>query len=208
MSDKGPKILCAEEMNVSEAKWITLKKLNWMDAEGKKRVWECAERRTRKGSGIDAVSIFALLRSKKNAFPLSTVIIEQYRPPIDKFIIELPAGLIDENETAEQAALRELEEETGYKGDQVTLSSPVIVADPGMTNANMKLCVVSVDVEDDTVPEPKLDPGEFIVKRVVELSKLMDELDEYDKKGFVVDARLYHFASGLVMAQKIKDGLL
>ena len=73
--------------------------------------------------------------------------------------------------------MRELEEETGYKGDHVTLSSPVIVADPGMTNANMKLCVVSVDVEDDTVPEPKLDPGEFIVKRVVELSKLMDELD-------------------------------
>ncbi|KAL1745432.1 NUDIX hydrolase domain-like protein [Schizophyllum fasciatum] len=218
MSDKGPKILSAKEMDVSEAKWITLKKLNWADADGKERVWECAERRTRKGSGIDgmsalssrtiAVAIFALLRSKKNTFPLSTVIIEQYRPPIDKYIIELPAGLIDENETAEQAALRELEEETGYKGDHVTLSSPVIVADPGMTNANMKLCVVSVEVEDDTVPEPKLDPGEFIVKRVVELSKLMDELHEYDKQGFVVDARLYHFASGLVMAQRIKDGLL
>lgn len=34
-----------------------------------------------------AVAIFAILRSKTNAFPLSTVIIEQYRPPIDKIII-------------------------------------------------------------------------------------------------------------------------
>lgn len=34
-----------------------------------------------------AVAIFAILRSKTNSFPLSTVIIEQYRPPIDKFIV-------------------------------------------------------------------------------------------------------------------------
>jgi len=33
------------------------------------------------------VAVFAVLRSKSNAFPVSTVIIEQYRPPIDKFIV-------------------------------------------------------------------------------------------------------------------------
>ena len=40
-------------------------------------------------------------------------------------------GLIDEGETAEKAAIRELEEETGFKADGVLESSPVIVADPG-----------------------------------------------------------------------------
>jgi len=40
-------------------------------------------------------------------------------------------GLIDEGETAEQAAIRELEEETGYKSNAVLQVSPVIVSDPG-----------------------------------------------------------------------------
>lgn len=46
--------------------------------------------------------------------------------------IELPAGLIDNGETAEQAAIRELEEETGFKADGVVQSSPIIVSDPGV----------------------------------------------------------------------------
>lgn len=50
---------------------------------------------------------------------------KQYRPPIDKVTIEVPAGLVDEGETAEQAAVRELKEETGYVG-KVTESTPVM----------------------------------------------------------------------------------
>jgi 8-oxo-dGTP pyrophosphatase MutT (NUDIX family) len=38
---------------------------------------------------------------------------------------------VDGGETAEQAAIRELEEETGYKADGVLQSSPLIVSDPG-----------------------------------------------------------------------------
>lgn len=34
-----------------------------------------------------AVAVLAILRSKTNAFPVSTVIIEQYRPPVGKFVI-------------------------------------------------------------------------------------------------------------------------
>lgn len=45
--------------------------------------------------------------------------------------LELPAGLIDEGETPEQAAIRELEEETGFKAAKVLESSPLQVCDPG-----------------------------------------------------------------------------
>ena len=46
-------------------------------------------------------------------------------------VVERTLGLIDESETAEQAAIRELEEETGYKAQKIIESSPVVVADPG-----------------------------------------------------------------------------
>lgn len=50
---------------------------------------------------------------------------KQFRPPINKVVIEVPAGLVDEGETAEQSAVRELREETGYVGT-VEETSPVM----------------------------------------------------------------------------------
>jgi ADP-ribose pyrophosphatase len=41
---------------------------------------------------------------------------KQFRPPIGKIVIEIPAGLIDEGETPEECAVRELQEETGFIG--------------------------------------------------------------------------------------------
>ncbi|KAI0040890.1 hypothetical protein FA95DRAFT_807499 [Auriscalpium vulgare] len=206
MSQK-PQILSSDDLDTKDAKWVSLKKIHWQDHEGKKRVWEAAQRRTRGSSGIDAVAILALIRSKTNAFPVSTVIIEQYRPPIAKFIIELPAGLIDEGETPEQAAIRELEEETGYVSDTVVESTALLATDPGMTTANMKLVALSVSLADGMeTPEQKLDAGESIVKRVVALKDLYKELKDYEKKDFVVDARLAHFAAGLEMAERLKNG--
>ncbi|KAF9070334.1 NUDIX hydrolase domain-like protein [Rhodocollybia butyracea] len=198
-----PKIVSIQDLPTHEAKWITLKKITYTDAEGKERLWEVAQRKTRKSSGIDAVAILAILKSKTNDFPPSIVVVEQYRPPIDKYIVELPAGLIDEGETPEQAAIRELEEETGYKADSVVESSPVLVADPGMTNANMKLVVLNVTLADKLeTPDQKLDAGEFIVRRVIELKGLLAELKVYDSKGFILDARLHHLAAGYTMALK------
>ena len=47
----------------------------------------------------------------------------------------------------------------------------------GMTNANMKMVVLDVPFSaEQGMPEPKLDPGEFIKARIVELGKLRNEL--------------------------------
>ncbi|EIM80603.1 uncharacterized protein STEHIDRAFT_67475 [Stereum hirsutum FP-91666 SS1] len=202
-----PKILSTEDMDTKDAKWVSLKKIHWQDHEGKKRVWEAAERRTRGSSGVDAVAILALIHSKTKAFPLSTVIIEQYRPPLDKFIVELPAGLIDEGEDGEKAAIRELEEETGYIAHGVVQSSAVLATDPGMTTTNMQLVTLDVPLADKLeTPDQKLEEGESIVKRVVALSGLYQELKEYEKKNFMVDARLMHLAAGFDLAEKVRNG--
>ena len=43
------------------------------------------------------------------------VLVRQYRYPMDDYLYELPAGLIEPGETPEEAACREMEEETGWK---------------------------------------------------------------------------------------------
>ena len=79
------------------------------------------------------------------------------RPALTTYLTaQFPAGLIDAGETAAQAALRELKEETGYSG-AVAEVSPVCYSDPGMSNANMQFAVVRVDAgapeNRDVVPE-------------------------------------------------------
>ncbi|KAG9101680.1 hypothetical protein FS749_004489 [Ceratobasidium sp. UAMH 11750] len=202
MSQK-PEILKKEELSAQDAKWVTLEKITWKDQDGKQRPWEVASRKTRSEGGIDAVAVLAILKSKSETFRPSTIIIEQYRPPVSAFVVELPAGLIDSGETAERAAIRELEEETGYKASGVAQVSPLLVSDPGLTSANMKLVAVNVDIKEGEEPAQKLDEGEHIVKRVVELDKLLGELQAYEARGFVVDARLHHFAVGWDMRNKL-----
>lgn len=193
-----PKNLSEEPLPTSEAKWVTLKKIIWQDDQGAQRTWESAQRTTRKASGIDAVVIFALIRSKTNAFPLSTVLVEQYRPPIGKVVVEFPAGLMDANETPEETAIRELREETGYVCEKVVDVSEILASDPGMSNATMKFVSVAVTCKDQLeTPEQKLDDGESITLRIVELAKLNQTLKDYGTKdNYMVDAKLASFAAG------------
>ena len=47
------------------------------------------------------------------------IMIQEARTPIGKVILALPAGMIEEGEKAENAAIRELEEETGYLASNI-----------------------------------------------------------------------------------------
>ena len=157
---RAPKITRISPLSPDEAKWTELRKIEWTDQTGKERIWEAAARKTRGKSGIDAVAIAPILRHPNK--PPSTIIILQYRPPVEAICVEFPAGLIDEGESPEEAAVRELKEETGYEGKvcdssapltkqpgltnvtiQVVDCSPTIVADPGLTNANMQVLLDS-----------------------------------------------------------------
>ncbi|WP_409346514.1 NUDIX hydrolase [Paenibacillus sp. MBLB4367] len=55
-----------------------------------------------------AVGVLALIDDKM-------IVVEQYRKPLEKSQVEIPAGKLDPGEDPQHAALRELEEETGYR---------------------------------------------------------------------------------------------
>lgn len=57
----------------------------------------------------DGVVVFSVYGEKKD----QVVLIRQYRCPLDDYIYEFPAGLVDAGETFKEAGIRELKEETG-----------------------------------------------------------------------------------------------
>lgn len=59
----------------------------------------------------DGVIIYSVVKDKAGVEKV--VLIRQYRYPIDDYIYEFPAGLVDAGEDYAQAAIRELKEETG-----------------------------------------------------------------------------------------------
>ncbi|XP_074874046.1 ADP-sugar pyrophosphatase isoform X3 [Carettochelys insculpta] len=112
------------------------------------------------------------------------------------YCLEFPAGLIEGNESPESAALRELEEETGYKGDVVECS-PAVCLDPGLTNCTMHIVTVTINGDDACNTRPKQKP-EFV--EVVSLPKndLLQRIVELvEEEHILVDARVYAYALAL-----------
>ncbi|KAF2846635.1 ADP-ribose pyrophosphatase-like protein [Plenodomus tracheiphilus IPT5] len=198
MPPTTPKVTSLTDLPSTSAKWLKLQKATYTDSTGTTRIWELASRKTTSTSGIDAVSIGPILHHPSQ--PPSTILVLQFRPPVNAMTVEWPAGLIDAHETPEQAAVRELYEETGYRGEVVS-TSPAVVADPGMSSANMKLCMVDVFLEEGAeVPAQHLDEGEEIERLVVPLGELYERLVKLDGEGYVVAAKLYHWAAGVRFA--------
>ncbi|MEE0954226.1 MAG: NUDIX hydrolase [Eubacterium sp.] len=70
--------------------------------------------RTRKNTA-DGVIIYALYGDNCDR----VVLIRQYRYPLDDFVYELPAGLVEPGEDFHDAAVREMHEETGLVLDPI-----------------------------------------------------------------------------------------
>ncbi|ADQ40835.1 NUDIX hydrolase [Caldicellulosiruptor acetigenus I77R1B] len=63
----------------------------------------------------------------------NVIFVKQFRKPIEKVIIELPAGKLDKDENPLECAKRELEEETGYKAREL-IKLTEIYTTPGFSN--------------------------------------------------------------------------
>lgn len=119
------------------------------------------------------------------------LLVEQYRVPLGRICIELPAGLIGDDdgaadESAESAAGRELEEETGYRAARIETIGE-FWSSPGMVSESFTLLrasgLTSVGPGGGT-------EGENITVHRVPLAGLEDFLATRRAMGNAIDVRL------------------
>lgn len=143
--------------------------------------WEYASR----SRGIRAAAIIAIDDEGH------VLLVEQYRVPLGRICLEIPAGLIgdhegDEDEDALTAATRELEEETGYRAGRMEVIGE-FYSSPGMVSESFTLMRAH--------GLSKVGPGggtegENITVHRVKLADLPEFVADWRKGGHGVDVRI------------------
>jgi ADP-ribose pyrophosphatase len=98
---------------------------------------------------VDAPDCVLILATTKDN---QVLLVQQYRPTLDCETLELPSGHIEKKESSEEAARRELLEETGYKVDKLDYLG-AIATDTGRLG-NKLWCYSASNVTRVKEPEP------------------------------------------------------
>lgn len=144
--------------------------------------WEYVERR--QVTGI--VAIVAVTRAGE------LLLVEQFRPPVARRVIELPAGLAgdvagQEEEALEEAARRELLEETGYRAgtfERLFHGPP----SAGITSEELTFYLAH-DVEQ--VESGGGDGSEDITVHRIPVARVPAWLDDQARAGKAIDIKIY-----------------
>ncbi len=97
------------------------------------------------------------------------VLVKQYRHGVQHILLELPGGIVDEDENSLDGAKRELLEETGYTTSDI-VEVGKLYTNPAI-QTNTMYCFLALDVE--KVAERKLDEIEELEVHLVPLEELI-----------------------------------
>jgi len=99
----------------------------------------------------DYVSVLALTGAGK------IVLVRQYRPAVEQMTLELPGGHVEEGETPESAARKELREETGFVAEEL-IQLGALAPDTGRLG-NRMWCFFAARAERDAAVEFESEMG-------------------------------------------------
>ncbi len=119
------------------------------------------------------------------------IMVNQFRYPLQKKILELPAGKLDKNEDPYKCAVRELEEETGYKAEKIEKLGQIYTT-PGFCTEVLHLYLATKLIRGNHNREE----GEQGME-VLELTK--DQINEKIMNNEITDAKSI---CGIYLAQK------
>ena len=108
------------------------------------------------------------------------LVVEQYRKPLGRSLVEIPAGKLDPGEQPEAAAIRELEEETGYRCKSVQLLRSFYTA-PGFSDEILHLYLAEHIEKGEMSP----DEDEFLQGGAITLTEARQLIEE----GKIRDAK-------------------
>ena len=107
------------------------------------------------------------------------ILVRQHRYP-HGYVLEIPAGTLEKGESPKACALREIQEETGYRAKRMT---HLVTYYPSIGyNTEAIHCFVASGL---TQVEKKLDTDEFITVKKIELPKLLKMI----KAGKIIDSK-------------------
>lgn len=135
--------------SLKKTKFLEMVVTNYINMKNRPSQWWWV----RRPKGVKAVVIVAMTQDNK------LVVTKEYRVPVQNYEIGFPAGLIDEDESPEDAVRRELEEETGLIVDEVLHISPAVLSSAGLTDEAVHLAYVKVSGEPN---KDKLEASEDI----------------------------------------------
>ncbi len=172
-----------------QGRCLAFQSIAWQDDRGRERTWETVDR---VGGRAAVMTIPWLVPSRR------LVLIRQYRPPARSSVLEFPAGLVDEGESPEQAGLRELAEEAGYRGRAVR-TLPAAYNTPGLSGETVHPVFVEIDESDpaNVCPAPEPEDGESIEVVLVAHTDLADFLQRECEAGTRFDSKVMTYLLGL-----------
>jgi len=172
---------------IASGKWLSLNQIEYIDNRGVRRTWESVSRKHSSG----AVAIVCTLKPSGKL-----ILVRQYRPPADGMVIEFPAGLVNPGESPAETAVRELREETGYRGRLLRLV-PDAFSSPGLSSEIVRLAVMEADEEKQTDMTTNFDDTEDIETILVEAGTLEKFLRDAAVRGDLIDGRVSAYSVGL-----------
>lgn len=118
--------------------------------------------------------------------------VRQYRKPIERITLELPAGKLDSNEDPRLCAIRELKEETGLISNDIKHVISIHTT-PGFTDEVLHMYVATKLMQE----APCADEDEFISSEKIPIEKLVKMVFEHE----ITDAKSI---IGILIADKLR----